>query len=76
MLTSAPMKTDLRTDDAIRHFLTTTNLARALGISHSAVSGWGEMVPEGRAFELEVITGGALKAQSWRAKKPATIEAA
>lgn len=70
MLTLPPMKTDLRTEDAIKHFRTTTNLARALSITHSAVCGWGEFVPDGRAFELEVVTGGALKAQSFRVKKP------
>lgn len=64
------MKTDLRTEDAIKHFRSAINLARALGIRHSAVSQWGDLVPEGRAFEIEVITGGALKAQSFRAKKP------
>ncbi|MCE9870300.1 Cro/CI family transcriptional regulator [Hafnia alvei] len=34
--------------------------ANALGIKHSSVSGWSELIPEGRAYQLEKITAGAL----------------
>lgn len=46
---------------AIKHFKTRSNLARALGISRAAVSYWGPVIPEGSAYKLESLTGGALK---------------
>lgn len=51
----------MKTKDAVTYFGTKTALARALGTQKSAISNWGEIVPRGRAFELEVITQGKLK---------------
>ena len=51
----------MRTDDVVKHFGKKANIARALKIARSSVSGWGELVPERRAVRLEKITGGALK---------------
>ncbi len=48
--------------DAIKHFGSIKKLAQALRIHPAAISQWGEDVPEGRAYQLEVITHGALKA--------------
>ncbi|EBL9222312.1 hypothetical protein DNS57_10835 [Salmonella enterica] len=36
-------------------------ISTILGISHSAVSQWPEIIPKGAALELEKITNGALK---------------
>lgn len=47
----------------IQHFGSKTGLAEALGISKQAVSGWGEAIPEGRAWQIEAITKGRFKAQ-------------
>jgi hypothetical protein len=47
--------------DAIRHFGSASQLARALDIAPASVSEWGELVPLGRAYQLQVITGGALQ---------------
>jgi hypothetical protein len=52
----------MNTADAIQHFGSKVAIARALGIRKQAVSAWGETVPEGRAYQLELITGGALRA--------------
>jgi DNA-binding transcriptional regulator YdaS (Cro superfamily) len=52
----------MKTADAIKYFGTRTALAKALGISKQAVAQWGETVPEGRAYQLQVITGGQLSA--------------
>ena len=52
----------MKTEAVIEHFGTKAAVARALGVSMAAVSQWGEMVPVGRAYQIEVITGGALKA--------------
>lgn len=52
----------MRTKDAIEHFGTAAALARALGISRQSVHDWGDIVPEGRAYQIEVLTVGALKA--------------
>jgi len=51
----------MKTKDAIEHFGSVTNLAEALKISQPAVSQWGEFVPEGRAFQLQVMTAGLLQ---------------
>lgn len=53
----------MKTADAIRHFGTQSALAKALGISKQAIAQWGERVPEGRAYQLQVITGGQLSAK-------------
>ena len=52
----------MRKHDAITHFGGVTATAQALGISHAAVVKWGETIPQGRAYQIEVLTGGALKA--------------
>lgn len=52
----------MRKHDAITHFGGVTATAKALGISHAAVVKWGETIPQGRAYQIEVVTGGALKA--------------
>ncbi len=49
--------------DAIKFFGSVNHLAQALRINPAAVSQWGEDVPEGRAYQLEVITHGALRAE-------------
>jgi DNA-binding transcriptional regulator YdaS (Cro superfamily) len=48
--------------DVVAHFHTQVAAARALGISEAAVSFWADdkPIPKGRAYQLEVITGGAL----------------
>jgi transcriptional repressor of cell division inhibition gene dicB len=53
----------MKTEEAIRFFGTQAALARALGVSKQAVSRWGESVPDGRAYQLQVITNGKLKAE-------------
>lgn len=53
---------------AVEYFGTAAALARALGIAPAAVSQW-EEVPEGRQWQLEVITGGRLVAD--REEQPA-----
>lgn len=46
---------------AIAHFKTAKALAAALGISKGAVSQWGDRVPQGSAYKLQVMTGGQLR---------------
>jgi len=59
----------MKTKDAIKHFGSPKNLAKALGISKQAVSQWGTYLPEGKAFKLQVMTGGALVAAYPRSHK-------
>lgn len=49
--------------DVIAHFGSGRAVAQALGISEEAVYQWGERVPARRAYEIERITGGAMKAE-------------
>lgn len=37
-------------------------LARRLGIGRAAVTLWGKHVPEGRAYQIELLSGGQVKA--------------
>lgn len=48
--------------DAIEHYGGQQPLADALGIKQPSVSEWGKYVPELRAYQLEKITKGKLKA--------------
>ncbi|MCA3065447.1 MAG: helix-turn-helix domain-containing protein [Rhodocyclaceae bacterium] len=52
----------MKTNDAISHFGTKAALADALGIKPPSIYDWGDEVPIGRQFQLELITEGALKA--------------
>lgn len=48
--------------DVISYFGSAAELARRLEISEPAVSQWGDTIPKGRAYQIEVLTGGKLKA--------------
>lgn len=48
-------------ENVIAHFGTLTAVAEALNIRLASVSEWGEIIPKGRAYELQIITGGALQ---------------
>ena len=52
----------MKTSEAVAHFGGYRKLAEVLDISTQAIYGWGEIVPEGRAYQLQVITDGALVA--------------
>lgn len=56
-----PNMNAMKTADAIKHFGTPTQLARALSIKPPSIYCWGELVPKGRAYELQDLTQGALK---------------
>jgi hypothetical protein len=47
--------------DAIDYYGSQAALARALGIHRAAVHAW-EEIPVGRQYQIEVLTGGDLKA--------------
>jgi len=53
----------VKTADAIRFYGSVAKLADALNITPQAVYDWGDLVPRGRAFELQVLTRGELKAE-------------
>lgn len=46
--------------DAIKFFGTRMELAKAASVDPSAVSQWGELVPEGRAMRLQKASKGVL----------------
>jgi hypothetical protein len=47
--------------DVIEFFGGVRKTARALGISHAAVINWGDSIPVGRAYQVQVISKGKLK---------------
>ncbi len=49
--------------DVINYFGTQEKTAKALNISQVSVSKWGEVIPQRRAYEIEKITKGKLKAE-------------
>lgn len=59
----------MRTKQAIKHFGSAAQLARKLGISRQSINDWGDEVPEGRQYQLEILTNGAL-----RAKRPPAMQ--
>ena len=52
----------MKKSKAIKYFGSSSKLAKKLNISKQSISQWGEDVPPRRAFEIERITSGALKA--------------
>ncbi|SLK19914.1 DNA-binding transcriptional regulator Cro [Enterobacter sp. NFR05] len=62
-------------DDVISYFGGVSNLARILGISHASVSGWGSVIPKGRAYEIQTITNDALKVDPTLYLKPSETAA-
>lgn len=51
----------MKKQDALDHFGGVVGLAKALGCKPQAISQWGNTIPQGRAYQIEVVTGGALK---------------
>ncbi len=51
----------MKKSDVISYFGGSCKAAKALGIKHPSVSGWGEIIPQGRAYQIEKITKGKLK---------------
>ncbi len=69
----------MKKTEVVTHFGTLQAVADALGITIGAVWQWGEDLPVGRQAEIELITGGALKADLPRRgkyKKPKKSKAA
>ncbi|WP_434929903.1 Cro/CI family transcriptional regulator [Shewanella sp. HL-SH5] len=52
----------MKTADVIAHFGGQGRLAKAIDVSQPAISKWGETVPELRAYQIQVLTNGKLKA--------------
>lgn len=44
-----------------RYYKSFSAIAKALGITRSAVSQWDELIPEGMAYKLESLTAGKLR---------------
>ncbi|MBL0679202.1 Cro/CI family transcriptional regulator [Aeromonas dhakensis] len=53
----------MKKTDAINYFGSAAELAKKLNISEAAISQWGQNVPQGRAYQIEVLTSGKLKAE-------------
>ena len=63
----------MKKQTVIEHFKSATAVAAALGISRQAVSDWPDIIPEGAAYKLQVITAGLLRVDAAvYAKKKAT----
>ena len=52
----------MKTTDAAAFFGSKKKIAEALLINPSAVTQWGEYVPESRQYQIQVLTKGKLKA--------------
>ena len=57
--------------DVISHFGTESAVAEALEISRQAVNKWPDVVPEGIAYKLQVLTAGHLRVDPAAYRKPA-----
>lgn len=56
--------------EVVEHFGSKSNLARALGVSRASISEWVEDIPEGRCYQIQVLTGGKIKAHELPIRKP------
>lgn len=61
----------MKKQDVLTHFGGPSALAKVLRISPAAVSGWPDVIPKGRAFELEKVTEGRLTVDPTLYLKPA-----
>lgn len=62
----------MRKSDAINHFGGVKILANKLGVTDVAIYRWkDDLVPKGRAYELEKLTRGKLKVDPTLYQKPA-----
>jgi len=48
--------------ELIDYFGGISKMARTLGCTTQAIYAWGETIPRGRAYEIEVLTKGEVKA--------------
>jgi hypothetical protein len=53
----------MTTQEAIDHYGSIRRLAEALKIWPHAIYRWGDHPPEARQYQLQVLTGGKLKAE-------------
>lgn len=62
----------MKTQDAVAFFGTKIALANAFTppLTKGAVSNWGDVIPRGRAFELQNMTNGKLKVDPSLYQKP------
>lgn len=67
---SLTFEAKMKKDDVVSYFGSVGNVAKALGISHASVSGWGEVIPKGRAFEIQALTAEKLKVDPTLYAKP------
>lgn len=51
----------MKKDAVIKHFGSRVKTALAVGVTKQAVSGWGQVIPEGMAYKIQVLTGGKLR---------------
>ncbi|MDY7026625.1 MAG: Cro/CI family transcriptional regulator [Pseudomonadota bacterium] len=51
----------MKKQDVIKHFGSQTETAKVCGIGKSAVNQWNDIIPMGRALQIERQTNGALK---------------
>lgn len=54
-------------NEAIKYFGSKKGIADALQVNKSTVTNWGDQIPRGRQFELQVLTKGKLKATKTKA---------
>jgi DNA-binding transcriptional regulator YdaS (Cro superfamily) len=50
-------------DEVIRHFGSVSATARALGIRQPSVTNWGKFPPADRQLQIQLVTGGKLRAE-------------
>lgn len=53
----------MKIDDVAAFFGSKQKLADALGIFPSAVTQWGKTIPQGRQYQIQVITKGKFKVE-------------
>lgn len=51
----------MKKKSVIAHYGSVTAIAKALDITTAAVAKWEDIIPKGRAYELEKLTKGKLK---------------
>lgn len=63
------MLANMKTREAKKYFGGVSKLARKLKIERAAIYQWGDEPPMGRQWEMELLTGGKLKARRKKKNK-------
>ena len=53
---------NMKLQKVIKYYGNKSNIAKALGLHRSAITNWGDAIPQFRQYQIQILTNGKLKA--------------